>query len=102
MAIERDSQRMSSLKIDNIALGQGGSDYINDTAANTPGTGEIYFAVQCITDTVFAVLTDNTRGGDNPVGDTFAAGTIIYGAIEAITLTSGSVMAYVAQYKAGA
>lgn len=102
MAIERDSQRMSSHKIDNVALGQGGSDYINDTAANTPGTGEIYVAVQCITETVFALLTDNTRGADTFEGDTIPAGTIIYGAIEAITLTSGSVMAYVAQYKAGA
>lgn len=101
MAIEKDSQRMSSLKVDNVSIGQGGSDFISDTALHSPAADEIYFAVQCITETTFAVLTDNTRGGNTMTGVAIPAGTVFYGAIEGIDLTSGSCIAYKAQYKAG-
>jgi hypothetical protein len=50
--------------------------------------------IDCLDDTVFAVLTMPERTGDNPVGDTFPAGSKIFGRVTAFTLTSGRVFAY--------
>ena len=71
-------------------IGAYGSTYINDTAANT---GKWYCIIPN-TDTVFTTLTDANRGGDALGTDVFPAGYPIYGAFTAITLASGSVMAY--------
>jgi len=71
-------------------IGAYGSTYINDTAANT-GT---WFCIIPNTDAVFTTLTDATRDGDALGAGVFPAGYPIYGAFTAITLASGSVMAY--------
>jgi len=71
-------------------IGAYGSTYINDTAANT---GKWYCIIPN-TDAKFTLLTDANRDGDTLEGDTFPAGYPIYGAFTAITLASGSVVAY--------
>jgi hypothetical protein len=50
-------------------------------------------AIQCITATVFATLTDKAErsGGASSVGQTYPAGFVLYGQFTAIDLTSGSV-----------
>jgi hypothetical protein len=73
-----------------MALGVSGVTLINDTNANT---GK-WWAVVPLADTVFTTLTDDQRDGDSIVGQTFPAGVFIPGEITAITLASGSVLAY--------
>ena len=83
----------------NAALGKGGVFCINDTKLHY---GD-YFAIYCVTDTIFAVLTEanpNANGlafttgvshtivpGDVIVGETTGAKAIV----ESVTITSGSV-----------
>lgn len=80
-----------------VALGQVGSDFLNDTAAHT-GTWGI---VSCITACTFTTLTSGVNPANNKVvmsgtlaSITLAAGQSIYGYFTAITLASGSVIAY--------
>lgn len=77
-----------------MILGQDGSDYIADTDAHTGS----WNAIQILTDTVFAVLTDVSRddNSNDITAETFKAGVLLFGVFDAITLTSGSVLAYVA------
>ena len=63
------------------------------TAAGGAKTGG-WYAITVITAAVFATLTGNqTTNSDTMTGVTFPVGTIIYGNFNAITLTSGSVLA---------
>jgi len=75
------------------AFGENGGKYIKDTTPMTPTSGLNFYAIHIITDTVFTTLT-GTLSGTGLEGDTFVAGTILYGRFTAITLTSGSVIAY--------
>lgn len=59
----------------------------------TAVTGD-FSAIQCLEDTVFALLTRPDFTGDTLVGVTITAGTILYGYCTAFTLTSGKVIAY--------
>jgi hypothetical protein len=72
-------------------LGEAGSTLITDTTACTGR----WFAIQIVTDTAFTTLTDPTMSIVGALaGLSFSAGTIIFGAFSAITLASGSVLAY--------
>lgn len=72
-----------------IGVGDYGADYIADTNART---GK-WRAIQILTDTVFTTLTaDNITGSMATLSLT--AGQILVGHFTAITLQSGSVMAY--------
>ena len=81
------------------ASGLNGAVLITDTSAIT---GK-YTMIYTITETVFSVLTANHTTNDNTTQSvgadygTFPADRWIYGDITAITLTSGSVMAYKAR-----
>lgn len=70
----------------NLAGGNGGT-YIGDTNANT-GT---WFCIYCIANTTFSTLTNNVG---YPDALQLTAGQAIYGTFTAITLASGSVVAY--------
>ncbi len=71
-------------------MGRPGAVYESGTTAIT-GT---FWAIQCLTDTVFSLLTAPDLTGDTITGVTFTAGTILYLRVTAFTLTSGSVLAY--------
>lgn len=58
----------------------------------TPVVGP-FFAVQCLTATIFSAVTVNYEG-QAITGITIPAGTILYGDWEGFTLTSGTVIAY--------
>jgi hypothetical protein len=77
-------------KISDKEFGQNGCDYITTTAA-TVGS---WVAIKVTGDAnaVFTTLTTST--GDDLDGITIKAGDVIYGPFTAITLTSGSVIAY--------
>ena len=92
------------------------SRWVDDTNAETPGRGNYFCAIECITATTFTALISekidddsdgeaadvsvyiNTEGTDagTPIvsGDTFPVGTILYGKWTSFTLNSGSVVAY--------
>lgn len=76
-------------------LGQyGKSTYIDDTTSHS---GD-WFKITFIADTVIDTLT-NTRDSeygtsDAYAGDTFKAGTTIYGRFENIVIDSGALIAY--------
>tara|TARA_R100000700_G_C3086489_1_gene89788 strand:+ start:49 stop:378 length:330 start_codon:yes stop_codon:yes gene_type:complete len=92
------------------------SRWIDDTNAETPGRGNYFCAIECITATTFTALISekidddsdgeaadvsvyiNTEGTDAGTaivsGDTFPVGTILYGKWTSFTLNSGSVVAY--------
>ena len=74
------------------ALGAYGFTFIDDTTATT---GE-WFAVQIVSDAVFATLTADGEAviTGTITSQTFPAGMIIYCSCKAITLTSGVVIAY--------
>lgn len=75
-----------------IAEGMGKYGAVVETGT-TAIVGQ-FAAIQMIEDTVFATLTSSNWSGDAATGVTFTAGTIIYGAFTAFTLTSGKVIAY--------
>lgn len=75
--------------------GEQGCRFISGTGAQTPTSGLRWWtAIQCISACVFSTLTNNTNEGASMNSVTLAAGTVIYGQFTAITLASGSVIAY--------
>ncbi len=71
-------------------VGAFGATYFNGTTART---GK-WFMFMPLTDTVFTTLTETNWEGASHIGDTFPAGIPIYGDFTAITLASGSGLAY--------
>lgn len=82
-----------------IALGGLGAVLINNTSARVGDFG----IIQALTDTVFATLNTSTirlnsdsAAPSNLNGITLLAGHYLYGRFSAITLTSGTCVAYYA------
>jgi hypothetical protein len=61
--------------------------------SNTSPVVGPFFAVQCLTATVFSAVVVNYEG-QAITGITIPAGTVLYGDWEGFTLTSGTVIAY--------
>lgn len=78
----------ANVNIGNLA-GQNGGTYIADTADYT---GD-WFGIYVIANTTFSTLTSNIANLPNNLSLT--AGQAIYGRFTAITLASGSVVAYI-------
>lgn len=76
-------------EVSNLSIGQAGAVYETGTTAIT---GD-FFAIQFVADSVFSLLTSNITG-DTITGQTFTAGSTIFGRFTAFTLTSGKVLAY--------
>lgn len=79
-------------------LGQHGEDWITDTQAHTPPTGQRWIALDLLEECVFAELAGDgmTLNGEAITGLTnltLPAGTL-YGRYTGIELTSGRVKAY--------
>lgn len=82
-------------RAEDIMTGGAGGIYITDTAAHT---GD-WTCIQAIADAVFSVLTSPAGKpgqitGANLNSITLAAGVTLHGRFDAITLTSGKVIAY--------
>lgn len=63
-----------------------------NTSSTVPVTGT-FCALQCITDCVFAALTE-PNGTGSLTGITIPAGQVLYGTFTGYTLTSGTVRAH--------
>jgi|TARA_R110000744_G_scaffold242241_3_gene359400 hypothetical protein len=74
-----------------LSFSQAGGEVIDDTAAHTGTFG----AVQVINDAVIAAITmPNVTNSAGYTTITLTAGTVIYGDVSSITLTSGIVTAH--------
>jgi hypothetical protein len=79
----------STQEANNIALGQGGVDLIDDTSAHTGN----WVALEFIADTVIDSITIKNSSGTF-TGRTWQDGRFLFGVITDFTLTSGVVLAY--------
>ena len=70
-----------------------GFDAVRYTTGTAAVTAVNVRHIQCITDTVFSVLT-RTGATGTLVGATIPAGTVLFGPFTAYTLASGVVAAY--------
>jgi len=74
-----------------LSFSLSGGEVIDDTAAHTGSFG----AVQVINDAIIGAITmPNVTNSDGYTGTVLSAGTVIYGDVTAITLTSGIVTAH--------
>jgi hypothetical protein len=81
-------------RVTNLTGLQGGV-VITDTNAHTPATPNTAFhAIVVLQQAVIAAIASNLTNDSALVALTLPAGTIIYGRITSITLTSGVVIAY--------
>ena len=71
-------------------LGKGSSDCFTTGAQ----TGKDYYAVHFVTESVVTSITSASIGGASSLQTTIPAGTIIFGRITAITMTSGVAIGY--------
>lgn len=79
----------------NVAsMGGLGFEFVSDTSAHTPTSGNVFVAVQIVNDTVFSAIAGTGITGNTFTGNTISAGTIIFGRFTSITLTSGKAIAY--------
>lgn len=72
-------------------FGQKGFDYVTGSASASLGTH--YNAVTCLED---AVLTVTSVNGDSLSGVVMPAGATVYGLFTAVSITEGSILAYIA------
>ena len=83
----------ANVNVGNLA-GQNGGTYIGDTAAYTPTSpATAWFGIYCIANMECTLLTDS-QFENIPNGLVLTAGQAIYGHFTAITLASGSCVAY--------
>ena len=80
---------MSETSILNASFGQGGIEFVNDTAVHS---GNFVYLLP-LSDCVFATLTGQLVTGNSMIGVTFPKGIPIPGNISSISLTSGSLYA---------
>lgn len=81
-------------RVTNLTGRQGG-EVITDTTAHTPGgSGKSWHAILVVEEAVIAAIEGNLTGVSNLVGKTLPAGLPLYGSFTSITLTSGTVIAY--------
>ena len=80
---------LSRKNVENISLGQYGAEVINDTNSHTIPLQ----ALQCLTDVVISSVTWLNLTG-TITGITIPSGTVLFGQISKISLTSGIVIGY--------
>ena len=75
--------------------GEQGGDYIDDTDAHTPSTGQQWVGGLCVVETEIAAITQPRFENEAAlVGVTLPQGYPLYGHITSIQLTSGTVQLF--------
>jgi hypothetical protein len=72
-------------------LGQNGSTVLSGTGTASDGP---FVAVQILKDTVISAITAPGITGSASLATTLTAGSIFYGGIQSVTITSGLLIAY--------
>ncbi len=86
--MDKGINALSVKEANNLSLASMGVVVETGTTALT---SQNFFAITCLTDTVFATLTDGLASGDAMTGFTITAGLTIFGDFTAVTLTSGAI-----------
>lgn len=83
---------LQQVEIDRLLLGQYGATFFNDTTARTG----VWGAINHLTNVTYTTLTDDIAvdGSTFPGTVTFPAGSWLYGRFTAITLATGTAVAY--------
>ena len=74
---------------ENLMLGQNGAEFVSDTAAHAIAS----YAIQFVEDSVIAAIASDYTG-NTLAGETFLAGSTIFGNFTSLTLTSGAAIMY--------
>ena len=85
---------MDPIESNPIATAEFGQRGVIVETGTTALTGLDAYAIQLLSDTTFATLTEDNRTGDAMTGFAITAGIILYGNFRAVTLTSGAVRIY--------
>lgn len=88
---------MDNRDIAESSAGWNGLEFISDTATHTAPKGQVYTALQVISDAVFSTLNAESSSmiaGNSVLGVTISAGTTVYGRFTSVALSSGSLIAY--------
>ena len=85
---------MDPIESNPIATAEFGQRGVIVETGTTALTGLDAYAIQLLSDTTFATLTEDNRTGDAMTGFAIPAGIILYGNFRAVTLTSGAVRIY--------
>ena len=80
------------------AYGFDGFEYITDTVAHTPPTGQVFFALQFVDASVVLSLAGTGITGNTIGGAAFPAGFTLYGRFTSVQLTSGRCVAQKVAY----
>jgi hypothetical protein len=86
---------MDPIESNPIATAEFGQRGVIVETGTTALTGLDAYAIQLLTDTTFATLTEDSRTGDAMTGFAIPAGTTLFGNFRAVTLTSGAVRIYI-------
>jgi hypothetical protein len=86
---------MDPIESNPIATAEFGQRGVIVETGTTALTGIDAYAIQLLTDTTFATLTEDNRTGDAMTGFAIPAGTTLFGNFRAVTLTSGAVRIYI-------
>ena len=86
---------MDPIESNPIATAEFGQRGVIVETGTTALTGLDAYAIQILTDTTFATLTEDNRTGDVMTGFAISAGTTLFGNFRAVTLTSGAVRIYI-------
>jgi hypothetical protein len=84
-------------KFANAAIGAYGIEMVSDTEMHHAGDGQVFVAIQFIDDSTLDTLTIEpgfSLTGNAIAGETYTAGTVIYGRFTAIMILSGRLIAY--------
>ena len=92
--LREDSTTMNQADYAVNAMGGNGFEFISDTVAHTPPTGQVFVALQVIADAVISAYTYTGVSGNTFTGNTIPSGTVVFGRFTSVTLTSGKVIAY--------
>ena len=95
MSIETNKITQELKKIETLGQASLRPNSVLFMSTTTPRTGLAGFCLQALEDSTFSVLTiDNLTGDTNITSKTLIAGSVLYGAISAVTLATGCVIVY--------
>lgn len=96
--LREDSTSFNHADAEHGSYGFDGFEYISDTAAHTPPAGQIFFAVQFVTDSTILSIAGSGITGNAIGGAVFPAGFTLYGRFTSVQLSAGRAVAQKAVY----
>lgn len=92
--LKEDSTTVNMAEYTASSMGGNGFEFISDTLAHTPPSGQVFVALQVIADATISAYTYTGVTGNTFTGNLIPAGIVVFGRFTSVTLTSGKVIAY--------